>query len=277
MGYERNGKMDLIKNFLIGIVVGVSNVIPGVSGGTMAVVFGIYDKLISSVIHFFEDWKKNIIFLGTLGLGMGAGILLFAKLIKFCLENYPQQTNFFFIGLIIGTVPLIYKKSTESKINKINILWCIVAFAIAFLMGWIGKPESAQNTLVTTLSMTNGIKMFLGGFVAAAAMILPGISGSFILLLLGLYDSVITAVTDFNIPILFIVAIGILFGFLIMTKIIDVLFKKYPQTAYFIILGLIIGSIYSIFPGIDFSLRTLVSLITFVIGFFIAYILGRNE
>lgn len=269
--------MASIKNFLIGIVIGISNVIPGVSGGTMAIVFGIYDRLISSVINFFEDWKKNIIFLGALALGMGSGILLFAKLIKFCLENYPQQTNFFFIGLIIGTVPLIYKKSTELKVNKLNIVWCIVAFAIAFLMGWIGKPETAQNTLITTLSITNGLKIFLGGFVAAAAMILPGISGSFILLLFGLYDSIITAVTEFNIPILFVVAIGIMFGFLIMTKIIDVLFKKYPQTAYFIILGLIVGSVYSIFPGIDFSLDTLVSLITFAIGFTIAYGLGKTE
>lgn len=268
--------MAIIKNFLIGIVIGISNVIPGVSGGTMAVVFGVYDKLISSVINFFKDWKKNIIFLGSLGVGAVAGILLFAKLIKFCLDTYPQQTNFFFIGLIIGTTPLMYKKSTKTKVNKLNILWAIIAFAIAFLMGFLKDPN-IKGSLITTLSMTNSIKIFFGGFIAAAAMILPGISGSFMLLLLGLYDSIITAVTSFNIPVLFVLGIGILLGFLTMTKIIDILFKKYPQTAYFIILGLIIGSVYTIFPGISASIGTIISLFTFIIGFAIAYILGRNE
>ncbi len=266
--------MDIIKNFFIGMVVGVANVIPGVSGGTMAVVFGIYDKVISSVINFFKNIKENIIFLGALGAGAVVGVLAFANLIKWCLENYPQQTNFFFIGLIVGTIPLIYKKSTEKRVNKINILWAVVAFLIAFLMAWIGKPQASSNTIINSLSAINAVKIFFGGFIAAAAMILPGISGSFILLLLGLYDSIITAVTNFNIPILILFAIGMLFGLLSMTKIIDTLFNRFPQTAYFIILGLIIGSIYAIFPKVTFSISLIVSIVVFAAGFVIAYKLG---
>lgn len=269
--------MDIVKNFFVGIAVGVANVIPGVSGGTMAVVFGVYDRIISSVINFFKDIKKNIIFLGSLGIGAVAGILIFANLIKWCLNNFHQQTNFFFMGLIVGTIPLIYKKSTQTKVNKLNILWCVIAFLIAFIMAWGGKPEVAGSNIITTLSAVNIVKMFFGGFIAAAAMILPGISGSFILLMLGLYDSVIIAVTDFNIPILIVLAIGILIGFLSMTKIIDILFKKFPQTAYFIILGLIIGSIYAIFPGITFSIGMIISIIVFVVGFIVAYKLGDNK
>lgn len=268
--------MEIVKNFIVGMIIGVANIIPGVSGGTMAVVFGIYDKLISSVINFFKNIKQNIIFVGSIAIGAGAGILLFANLIKWCLSNYPQQTNFFFIGLIVGTIPMIYRKCTSARVNKLNIIWCVIALIIAFLMGYLGKPEE-NSTLITNLSFVNSIKLFLGGFIAAAAMILPGISGSFILLLLGLYNSIINAVTQFNIPVLFITGIGIVFGFLTMTKIIDILFKKYPQTAYFIILGLIIGSIYSIFPGVGFNIGTLVAILTFIIGFIIAYTLGRNE
>lgn len=269
--------MDIVKNFLIGIVFGVANVIPGVSGGTMAVVFGIYDRLISSVINFFKDIKSNTIFLATVVIGAGTGILLFANIIKWCLENYNEQTNFFFIGLIVGTIPMIYKRCTVTKLNGINVFCAIIALAITFTMGWIGKPEAGTATIIDTLSITNGIKVFFGGFVAAAAMILPGISGSFILLVMGLYDSIITAVTQFNIPILFVTAIGILVGFLTMTKIIDIFFKNYPQTAYAIILGLIIGSVYAIFPGITFSIMSILSLVAFAVGFGIAYKLGSNE
>lgn len=269
--------MDIIKNFFIGMIVGVANVIPGVSGGTMAVVFGIYDKVISSVINFFKNIKENIIFLGSLGVGAIVGILAFANLIKLCLTNFPQQTNFFFIGLIVGTIPLIFRKSTETRVNKINILWAITAFLIAFLMAWIGKPQATSSTIIRDLTLINILKIFFGGFIAAAAMILPGISGSFILLLLGLYDSIITAVTVFNIPILVVFALGMLFGLLSMTKIIDTLFNKFPQTAYFIILGLIIGSIYAIFPKVTFSIGMIVSVIICVIGFVIAYKLGDNK
>lgn len=268
--------MNLIRNILIGAVIGISNVIPGVSGGTMAVVFGIYDKIISSVINFFKDWKKNARFLGTLACGAVLGILLFTNLIKFCLENYPQQTNFFFIGLIVGTVPLLYNKATETKLNKVNILWFILAFAIAFAMAWIGNPESNGN-VIESISGINSVKLFAAGFIAAATMILPGVSGSFVLLLLGLYDSIITAVTTFNIPVIAVVGVGVIFGFLLMTKIVETLFRRYPQAAYCAILGLVIGSVYTIYPGFSFSLQGVISIVTFIVGFGTAYLIGKSE
>lgn len=268
--------MNLIRNILIGAVIGISNVIPGVSGGTMAVVFGIYDKIISSVINFFKDWKKNTRFLGTLACGAVLGILLFTNLIKFCLENYPQQTNFFFIGLIVGTVPLLYNKATETKLNKVNILWFILAFAIAFAMAWIGNPESNGN-VIESISGINSVKLFAAGFIAAATMILPGVSGSFVLLLLGLYDSIITAVTTFNIPVIAVVGVGVIFGFLLMTKIVETLFRRYPQAAYCAILGLVIGSVYTIYPGFSFSLQGVISIVTFIVGFGTAYLIGKSE
>lgn len=268
--------MDIIKNLLKGIVIGVSNVIPGVSGGTMAVVFGIYDKLMSSVTGFFKDFKKNTIFLGTLAVGAALGIIAFSNIITLLLEKCPEQTNFFFIGLIVGTAPLLYKKATETKVKSSNYIWCIIAFILVCLMGIMGNPET-NTVIIRELSGINILKIFLAGFIAAATMILPGVSGSFVLLLLGLYETMTTAVKEFNIPLLMVVAIGVLVGFVLMTKIIDTVLKKYPQTAFFIILGLVLGSVFAIYPGFTFSLVGVVSIICFVVGFGIAYIIGEKE
>ena len=120
--------MNYIINALKGIVIGVSNVIPGVSGGTMAVVMGIYDKIIYSVNNFFKDIKKNILFLGSLGIGAVVGILLFTNLIDYLLKSYNEQTNFFFIGLILGTAPLLFKKVTETKVSAGNWIGLVIGF-----------------------------------------------------------------------------------------------------------------------------------------------------
>lgn len=270
--------MDIVINMLKGVVIGVSNIIPGVSGGTMAVVMGIYDKIMASATNFFKDWKKSVMFLGSLGIGAGLGIILFANLINFSLEKYPMPTNYLFIGLIIGTLPLLYAKSTEKKVNPKNYIGLIIALLVVMPMGLLKEPEAAGNT-ITTLTMINGVKLFGAGFIAAATMILPGVSGSFVLLLLGLYDPIINAVSDFNIPVLFIVGVGVIAGFVSMTKIIDSMFKKYPQTTYFIILGLVGGSAVALLlkQGFAFDAVGIVSIITLAIGFLTAYIIGKKE
>lgn len=270
--------MEILINMLKGVVIGVANIIPGVSGGTMAVVMGIYDKIMDSVTGFLKNWKKSSIFLGSLGAGAGLGIILFAKLIKFCLDNYPMPTNYLFIGLIIGTLPLIYVKCTETAVKKKNLIGMVIALLIVMPMGLIAKPESSGN-VIAVLDMVNIGKLFGAGFIAAAAMILPGISGSFVLLLLGLYDPIINAVSDFNIPVLVVVALGVIAGFVSMVKIIDSMFKKFPQTTYFIILGLVGGSAVALIlkQGFEFNLSGIVSIFTLAIGFVIAYIIGKKE
>ena len=270
--------MEFIKNILKGMVIGISNIIPGVSGGTMAVVLGIYDKLISTINNFFKDIKKNIVFLGTIGIGAVLGILLFSKLLTYLLEpknGYMQATHFFFIGLIIGSLPIIYKKATEKKVEKKNYIFLIVAFLIVFGMSLMGDAKSSTE-VIRTLSVGVAIKLCIAGFVAAAAMILPGVSGSFILLLMGIYSTVVTAVSEMNIMLLIPVGVGVVLGVLTMTKIIEALFKKYPQTAYFTILGLIIGSIIAIYPG-SLGNNMIISIVSGLVGFAIAFVLGKKE
>lgn len=268
--------MDKLVNILKGMAIGVSNIIPGVSGGTMAVVFGIYDKIISSVTNFFKDWKNNSLFLAQLGIGAGIGILAFSNLITFLLDNYPAQTNLFFIGLILGSAPLIFKKATEKRVDKTNYIWFAIAFIALAVMGIMGEAEGIVKT-ITELSLGNIISLLLAGFVAAATMILPGVSGSFVLIMIGMYYPIVNAVKEFNIPVLMIVAIGVLIGFITMTKIIETLFNKYPQTAYFTILGLILGSVFAVYKGFGTGIMMIISIVAFIIGFLISYMLGKHE
>ena len=268
--------MKYLINLLKGMVIGISNVIPGVSGGTMAVVMGIYDKIIYSVNNFFNDLKKNIIFLGTIGIGAVIGILLFTNLIDYLLKNFNEQTNFFFIGLILGTVPLLYKKATETKVRTRNFIGLIIGFVIVAGLGILEKvnPEAA---FLSSIFKPNYIGFFVAGFIAAATMILPGISGSFVLLLIGLYEPIIGLIKTFDIIGIAVVGVGVLVGFLLMTKLIEKIFNKYPQTAYCIILGLVIGSVFVIYPGFTFGVMGIVSILALIVGFLIAYYIGKNE
>ena len=268
--------MKYIIDLLKGMVIGISNVIPGVSGGTMAVVMGIYDKIIYSVNNFFKDIKKNILFLGTLGIGAVLGILLFTNVIDYLLKNFNEQTNFFFIGLIVGTVPLLYKKATETKIKARNLTGLIIGFVIVAGLGILEKvnPDAA---FLSSIFKPNYIGFFVAGFIAAATMILPGISGSFVLLLIGLYEPIIGLIKTFDIIGIAVVGVGVLVGFLLMTKLIEKIFNKYPQTAYCIILGLVIGSVFVIYPGFTFGVMGIASILALIVGFLIAYYIGKNE
>ncbi|MDV4150642.1 DUF368 domain-containing protein [Clostridium sp. AL.422] len=268
--------MKYIIDLLKGMVIGISNVIPGVSGGTMAVVMGIYDKILYSVNNFFKDVKKNSLFLGTIGIGAVTGILLFTNIIDYMLKHYNEQTNFFFIGLIIGTAPLLYKKATETKVKKGNYIAFIIGFIIVAGLGVLEKVNP-EASLLSSIFKPNGLGFFVAGFIAAATMILPGISGSFVLLLIGLYEPIIEIIKNFDIINIGIVGIGVIGGFLLMTKLIESIFNKYPQTAYCIIFGLVIGSVCVIYPGFTFGIMGIVSIIAFIAGFIIAYIIGKNE
>jgi len=256
--------MENIFVILKGMVIGVSNVIPGVSGGTMAVVLGIYDKLISAVNSFFKDWKKNIFFLAEIAIGAGLGIILFSKLITNLLTNHPEPTNFLFIGLILGSFPMLYKRATKGKVKKMVIMS-------------IYSDIEVSTIAMTSLSVKSFISLFLAGFIAAATMILPGVSGSLVLLILGLYTTFTNAVSTFNIPLLIPGGLGVLVGILTMTKLIESFMSKYPQPAYFAICGLILGSVFPVYPGFTFNLSGMLSIITFLIGFILTYILGRKE
>lgn len=265
------------KNIYRGLIMGAADVVPGVSGGTIALLLGIYDRLITSINNIFSrKWKQQLGFLIPLGIGMVAAIFLLANGIKWLFEYYPRPTQFAFIGLIIGVMPLLLKKS-EAKVNfkwqhfLLLLISAIVAAGLSLLQG-------DEAFIIAEIDLMTYVFLFFSGFIASAAMILPGISGSLILLLVGAYGTIIHAVTELQLGILIVVALGIGLGVVTMSKIVSYCLKQYPLMTYAVIIGLVIGSIYVVFPGwpID-GIDIILSSLAFLLGLACAYVLGRVE
>ncbi|MBQ8954715.1 MAG: DUF368 domain-containing protein [Clostridia bacterium] len=248
---------------IAGIVFGLANVIPGVSGGTMAVVFGVYERLINLIANIRRDLKKELPFIGVFGAGALIGILAFGKLMKWILLNHATEANAFFIGVILGSIPILVGftfKKTSKKTGKTrwvfsagNIIPMLVTFAIMIPMAFSGDTSEAKEAAVaaevTGFNLVNTLLYIVYGVIAVTTMIIPGISGSFVMLLIGFYGTIISAVADLNFFVLIPFAIGCVIGLFTMAKLIKWLLKKYPRPSYSAILGFVLGSILCIFPG----------------------------
>lgn len=276
-----------MKNIILtvkGFFIGIANIIPGVSGGTLAITLGIYEKLINTISHFFKNFKENIKFLLPIGIGAIISILFGSKVISFCLDKYTFATILFFIGLIIGGIPLLNKKIKGKYKNFPNILIFLLTFSFVIILSFL-KGEG--HISFESLDIMGYINIFLVGVIAAATMIIPGVSGSFVLMLLGYYKPIIdciNALTKFdnlwhNIIILIPFGIGVIVGFAVISKLLEYLFKKYETKTYFGVMGFVFASIITIFTGTEgliFSIpQLLVGIILFAVGFFVAYKLGE--
>lgn len=269
--------MNFLLDMLRGAVIGVANVIPGVSGGTMAVVMNVYDKLIGAVSRFRRDWKKNLLILFPIVLGAGIGILLFSSLIKFLLDRYPMAVNFFFMGLIVGSIPMIFKKATSGKFKPSYMIPFLLCLALMTGLAFLNVSEDA-NSLTRALTFTNFFQFFFVSILAAFSMILPGISGSMIMLLFGTYNSVIVAISELNIMLLIPVALGCLIGLLGGAKLVDILMTRFPQVTFWAILGLVIGSLFSVFreSGFVWGTQGIIAILFLLIGAILAAFFGSE-
>lgn len=246
--------MSHIINVLKGVVIGVANAIPGVSGGTMAVVLKIYDKLLGAISLNLKKLKENWKFLLTVGLGMAIGIILAAKVLSKLFELYSVATNMFFVGIILGSIPMIFKEAKcGGKIKPANWTFTVLGAALILGIAFV-NADNIANAVQTELTVPLFFFLLVVMFIAAVAMIIPGISGSFVALILGAYQTVITAVDDMNILILIPAALGAGLGILGGAKGISILLEKHRQAVYMAILGLVAGSLYVIFPK-NFSLN----------------------
>ncbi len=260
-----------MRNVLIGMILGVANVIPGVSAGTMAVVFKIYDRLLESISLDFQKLKKNFMFLATLGIGVVLGVLLFSGIITYLLEHFTMQTNFAFMGVILGSIPMIYKKSTEKgSLNIGGIIPFTIPLLIMLYMAMQG--DGGENaSIITQLTLSSTILLVVAGIISAFTMIIPGISGSFMLLTIGCYSTIITAISQRNIIILIPFGVGVVIGLLGGSQLVRLLLDKYTQSTYLVILGLVVGSVFTIYPGFIMGMTGITSLICLVIGAFVSY------
>ncbi|RPF57057.1 DUF368 domain-containing protein [Aquisalibacillus elongatus] len=266
------------RNLYRGLLMGASDIVPGVSGGTIAVILGIYERFIESINDVFtKRWKQSLAFLIPLAVGILFAMWSLTGVINWALKHYPDQVSFLFLGLIAGVIPFLARKSNyKETFERTHYVLLVVAILLVGSMFFL--EQDPVGDAITTFDPTTYLILFLSGWLASTAMILPGISGSMLLVLVGMYPTFSHAIHEFVFEALIPLGLGIAFGLLIMSKILRYLFHKFYYQTYALIIGLVIGSLFVIFPGFDTDMMmNVLSMIFLIIGLLVAYGLGKIE
>ncbi len=277
--------MNFIKDILRGVMIGVANIIPGVSGGTMMVSMGIYDKIIGAINSIFRQWKQSLKTLLPYGIGMLLSIAGLSFCIDYFFKHFPLQTAFLFIGLIFGGLPVIFGK-LKGKGGSAGVRGKSILLFLIF---------GGDQGIVREIKIDFGMILFLVvlGAVISASMIIPGVSGSMILMALGYYSPIVSEISAFikallafdmdrllhGFAVLIPFGIGVLAGILLIARLIEFLLKRFELYTYSSILGLVMASPAAVLIGIGVGTvsvpAVLVSVLTFGAGFAAAYYLSR--
>lgn len=278
--------MKFIIDIIKGIFMGVANIIPGVSGGTMAVSMGVYDKMINAITNILKEFKKSFFTLLPLAIGMVGGIGLFSFIIPHCLTNYAFPTCMCFTGLIVGGIPQIIEnagkglKKEKKKVNPVHIVAFLITLGVAVWMAVTNGNDSGSTSLRT--DFIGLLLLAVIGIVAAATMVIPGVSGSLVLMILGYYAGIMNSISGFfsalknfdwsalghHILILAPFGIGCVLGIVLISKLISWLLKKFESITYCAILGLIVASPFALLYNMEKDTFT-VSTILLGAGLFI--------
>ena len=283
----------MVQLLFIGIAIGMANVIPGVSGSTMAVVFNIYDRFVNAITLNIKKLIENRRFVIPVVGGMALGVLLFSKLITVLYENFPVQTDYFFTGLIIGSIPMLFSFMTKKQDGQkftakktISVVICALAgFAVLIGFGLLGSDVDTAKEISKSLPQWTfplALHIFAAGVVGAIAMIIPGISGSLLMLIMGVYPIVMKSIPALFVPsqtlraffLLLPNGIGVLAGLLCGAWIVKTFLRIAPNQTYAVIFGLIAGSAIQLFPGIkgiSGVLSGIACLLCALTGIFLAY------
>lgn len=249
--------MNDILNFIRGFCMALADSVPGVSGGTIAFLLGFYDKFISSLDNLIsgtkEERKEAIIFLIKIGIGWAVGFILAMLVLASIFESHIYFISSMFLGFVLFSIPLVIMEEREVVKGKYkNIIFTILGAALVILIS-VFNPAADVN--VSSLTFGSAIYIFITGAIAITAMVLPGISGSTLLLIFGLYLPIVSAVKEFlhlnfaYFPALFVFGLGIIVGIIAVIKLIRMCLKKYRSQTIYAIIGLMLGSLYSIVQG----------------------------
>ena len=282
--------LNYIKEILRGVFIGVANIIPGVSGGTIALSMGIYEKIISAINNIRKNFKESVKTLLPYIIGAVLGIVILSFVIEFCLDKFELPTLMAFVGLILGGLPPIIKRVENEKF-KITHLFSFLLFAAIIIVPTLIANEFT-GTKEITFSFGSVIIMLVLGVISAGSMVIPGVSGSMMLMMLGYYDTIlntittfIKALTSFDIAtmltcsgLLIPFGIGVLLGIVVTAKIIEKLLNKYPNVTMWGIIALVVTSPFAILWGVNLNINIIMllsSAVTFVIGFMVAKKLSK--
>jgi putative membrane protein len=262
--------------YLKGILIGVANSIPGVSGGTIAYILNVYDLMINALSLNIKFIINNFVSLLLLVLGLLSGLFMFAlALDELLYARFPLIVNLAFIGLILGSINFIFLK-TKLSVNKIDLKSYLIFLLGVMIVTIPSFALNLNNQIITTLNLENIIGLIIAGILGSFAMIIPGLSGSFVLLVLGYYETIIKAVAELNIMLLLPVAVGIVIGLVGGARLIKLGLSKYPQSIYKLVLGLLFGSVFVIdTSGFGFNLSSLIGSIILIISAVLTNLLSQ--
>ena len=271
-----NNWLESLKVILKGAWIGGTMMIPGVSGGTMAIIMGIYDHLLSAVNSLLTNKEKRVeslIFLIKFCIGGGLGILLVARPFSLLLEMFPMPVTWFFLGAVAGGIPMIYKKSGQRLLSFKGIAYVAAGMLVLLVFTF------AQNRLTASGGgqITGFAGLFVAGVISSAALILPGISVSYFLLILGLYEPILAAIQTLDILYLLPLDLGVIIGIFAISGILEAWMKRYPACAYLMILGFVLVSLEEINPGIPTGIEIPICIVTCVAGFAFLYWMSTKE
>ena len=253
-----------MKNFIIGMFIGAGAILPGISSGVFCVIFGLYEKLVDSVLHFFKDIKKNFLFLCPIVLGAFLSIFLFSNILLACFNDFYVYTCYAFIGLILGSIPAVFKQSGVSKPNFYHVICLIFTLVFSIYLVLIEKGN------IQNISSFSNTYLILVGALMSAGIVIPGVSKTAILIMMGVYSSYLSAISTLNFNFLVPMGIGLALGSVVFMYAINFLFSHFKSYTYFLILGFVIGSCFVIFPGFDFNLEHLIAIsISFICYYFV--------
>ena len=260
-----------------GILMGSALLAPGLSVGTIALVAGFYEALVNAIDNLFSPrWKEALKVLIPIGIGGVMALIISSSLISFALTYHPRPTKFLFLGLVIGAIPLLLKTSEAKNTFKTKHLILLISVSVVIAaLNWVNISEGNISEELTAGVM---IRIILSGTLTGAAMLLPGLSASLMLLILGSYEVLTQALSAFNLPIILLFGIGFVVGLVLSSKGIKYLLQKYADLTNAASIGMIFGSIVVIYPGITMNMiELIVCFITFIIGFFGVTLLNRKQ
>ena len=258
-----------MKRFIIGLLAGIGNILPGVSGAGLLIIFNLYEEIIDKICNLKNDFLNSIKYLLPIFIGIILGIYSFSNIINFLITKYYTSTYIVFIFFILGTIPFLFKKATQKGFKKRYLISFIISFIIGTLLLTL-KTNYHVNSTIPNLLLTGSILSF--------STIIPGISSTALLTIVGTYKIYLNAVSTLNINVLFFIILAFILTSLIIINILNYLLKKHYSYTYFAILGFTLSTIPGLIPrNIILNKDLLIGIILGILAFILSVIIAKGE
>ena len=262
----------IIKNILKGIIIGIGSIAPGVSGGTFAMILGVYDKITDAIGNFYIDFKSKFMFLCSIGLGVGIGVIGFSRILEYLFVSYEFASKFVFVGIMIGSIPSIYNEAKKKGFRRYYLLPMVLTLLLTIGLAILDN-SNVNVDKITSLSFKDSV--FYGGVISLGTII-PGISSSVLLMYAGVYSIILDAIGSIKIDILLPLGLGFVFVTLILSKCINFMFKRYYGWTYFMVLGFVLGSITTLIPRVASFKDLIIGIVLISISTVLSYTFSQK-